>query len=184
MSGTEELENPVNYAVECTFPDQLDEVARVPVRNRTPSATFEASHASITPRGQSLGSRRRQVAVRLASSCQLPLPTANGFKWPRRDLNPHARRQRLLRPPRLPFRHLAGSQRTDNRRQRTGIRRAPFRCSLYSVICSLAQCVGQESNLHSVAAGGLQPLRLANAQPTRVPGAGIRSQGSAENHSP
>src|SRR5437870_138455 len=31
------------------------------------------------------------------------------------------------------------------------------------------QCVGQELNLHSVHAGGLQPLRLANAQPTRFP---------------
>jgi hypothetical protein len=28
------------------------------------------------------------------------------------------------------------------------------------------QCVGQELNLHSLIAGGLQPLRLANAQPT------------------
>ena len=31
------------------------------------------------------------------------------------------------------------------------------------------QCVGQELNLHSVNAGGLQPLRLANAQPTHSP---------------
>ena len=30
------------------------------------------------------------------------------------------------------------------------------------------QCVEQELNLHSVNAGGLQPLRLANAQPTHV----------------
>jgi hypothetical protein len=30
-----------------------------------------------------------------------------------------------------------------------------------------SQCVGQELNLHSVYAGGLQPLRLANAQPTQ-----------------
>ena len=30
------------------------------------------------------------------------------------------------------------------------------------------QCAGQESNLQSSKAGGLQPLRLANAQPTHV----------------
>jgi hypothetical protein len=30
------------------------------------------------------------------------------------------------------------------------------------------QCAGQESNLQSSKAGGLQPLRLANAQPTRL----------------
>ncbi len=30
------------------------------------------------------------------------------------------------------------------------------------------QCAGQELNLHSPKAGGLQPLRLADAQPTHV----------------
>ena len=33
---------------------------------------------------------------------------------------------------------------------------------------AVRQCVGQESNLHSVSAGGLRPLRLAGAQPTRL----------------
>jgi hypothetical protein len=36
------------------------------------------------------------------------------------------------------------------------------------VAFQIDKCVGQESNLHCRQAGGLQPLRHANAQPTRI----------------
>ena len=41
-----------------------------------------------------------------------------------------------------------------------------------------AECVGTESNRQSPKAGGLQPLGLANAQPTQVP---LSCQYSADN---
>lgn len=34
-------------------------------------------------------------------------------------------------------------------------------------LSACSQCVGQELNLHSLTAGGLQPLGLTDAQPTR-----------------
>lgn len=48
-----------------------------------------------------------------------------------------------------------------------------FGRDLLSVVCLpfhhlVIECVGQELNLHSLGAGGLQPLGLASAQPTRL----------------
>lgn len=129
----------------------------IPVRNRTPSSTFEASRASITLRGRV-------------------------WQWPRRDLNPHARRQRLLRPPRLPLPPLGRSSpapvswagfepaisgvktRRPQPDRPTRTHRTNSKPFLAPDGLAIVRRAGVEPA--QLKAGGLQPLRLANAQPT------------------
>src|SRR5262249_61259693 len=84
--------------------------------------------------------KRRVELPRLVARGSEPRVSSGSTTWP--DSSPYGNRT-----------HLAGLRgRCPLAARRTG-----------------RQCVGQELNLHSVNAGGLQPLRLANAQPTQVP---------------
>ena len=120
----------------------------IPVRNRTPSSTFEASRASVTLRGQDQSSGG----------------------WGRTSISEfRARRPPIERP-----RNVAKEGLEPSRPKATAFETAASAGSATWPV----QCVGQELNLHSVSAGGLQPLRLANAQPTRS-----RSKGGSRTHS-